>query len=193
MKLAKGSQSWESIWLPHSTVISCAHEKIRAKLTIIRYRQPHQQHHLALRSRGFTHANSKPGYGCGRSFALYSQCRTYVNFSLSRGASDLFFFLVTQAGPSAFATIHENYYYVFVGCCAVYFVIIYFYYPYGGFQTVFSHGLSLTRARETNQKTLEEIAAQFGDKVLTTEETVANTELAKESSSTHIERVESAA
>lgn len=36
---------------------------------------------------------------------------------------------VTQAGPTAFATIHENYYYVFVGCCCVYLVIIYFYYP----------------------------------------------------------------
>ena len=168
-------------------------KKIRAKLTIIRYRQPYQQHHLALRSRGFTNANSKPGYGCGCSLALYSQCRTYANSSLSSGASDLFVCLVTQAGPSAFATIHENYYYVFVGCCAVYFAIIYFYYPYARSQSVLSHGLLLTRARETNQKTLEEIAAQFGDKVLSTEETIANAELAKNSSSTHIERVESAA
>lgn len=45
---------------------------------------------------------------------------------------------VTQAGPSAFATIHEYFYYVFVGCCSVFFVIIYLYYP------------------ETKQKTLEE-------------------------------------
>jgi hypothetical protein len=37
--------------------------------------------------------------------------------------------LVTEAGPSAFANIQENYYYVFVGCCAVYLLIIYFYYP----------------------------------------------------------------
>lgn len=55
---------------------------------------------------------------------------------------------ITEAGPSAFATIHENYYYVFVGCCSVYWFIIYFFYP------------------ETNQKTLEEIAAAFGDKVV---------------------------
>ena len=36
---------------------------------------------------------------------------------------------VTEAGPSAFSNIHENYYYVFVGCCTVYLFIIYFYYP----------------------------------------------------------------
>ncbi|KAJ0278307.1 hypothetical protein COL940_007310 [Colletotrichum noveboracense] len=59
---------------------------------------------------------------------------------------------VTQAGPSAFATIHENYYYVFVGCCSVFFVIIYLYYP------------------ETKQKTLEEIAAAFGDRVVEIED-----------------------
>ncbi|KAG8625774.1 hypothetical protein KVT40_006175 [Elsinoe batatas] len=55
---------------------------------------------------------------------------------------------VTQAGPSAFASIGENYYYVFVGCCSVYLGLVYFYFP------------------ETNQKTLEEIAAAFGDKVV---------------------------
>ncbi|KAJ0385245.1 hypothetical protein COL922a_006754 [Colletotrichum nupharicola] len=59
---------------------------------------------------------------------------------------------VTQAGHSAFATIHENYYYVFVGCCSVFFVIIYLYYP------------------ETKQKTLEEIAAAFGDRVVEIED-----------------------
>jgi hypothetical protein len=37
--------------------------------------------------------------------------------------------VVTQAGPSAFSNIGENYYYVFIGCCAVYFVLIYFYFP----------------------------------------------------------------
>ena len=58
------------------------------------------------------------------------------------------FSAVTEAGPSAFSTIHENYYYVFVGCCAVYFVLIYLYFP------------------ETNQKTLEEIAASFGDRLV---------------------------
>lgn len=36
---------------------------------------------------------------------------------------------VTEAGPSAFANIKQNYYYVFVGCCAVYLVLIYFYFP----------------------------------------------------------------
>ena len=55
---------------------------------------------------------------------------------------------LTQAGPSAFTNIKENYYYVFVGCCATYFVLIYFYFP------------------ETNQRTLEEIAAAFGDDVV---------------------------
>ncbi|KAL5084641.1 hypothetical protein Trisim1_011548 [Trichoderma cf. simile WF8] len=59
---------------------------------------------------------------------------------------------ITEAGPSAFATIHQNYYYVFVGCCTVYWFIIYFYYP------------------ETNQKTLEEIAAAFGDRVVEVDE-----------------------
>lgn len=38
--------------------------------------------------------------------------------------------LVTEAGPSAFATIHENYYYVFVSCSAFFLVIAYFYFPY---------------------------------------------------------------
>jgi hypothetical protein len=36
---------------------------------------------------------------------------------------------VTEAGPSAFANIHENYYYVFVACCAVYMVLVYQYFP----------------------------------------------------------------
>ncbi|KAH8817040.1 hypothetical protein F5884DRAFT_242451 [Xylogone sp. PMI_703] len=59
---------------------------------------------------------------------------------------------ITEAGPSAFANIHENYYYVFVGCCSVYFVLIYRYFP------------------ETKQKTLEEIAAAFGDHVVEVDE-----------------------
>ena len=37
---------------------------------------------------------------------------------------------VTEAGPSAFKNIGENYYYVFVGCCAVYLVLIYLWFPY---------------------------------------------------------------
>jgi hypothetical protein len=36
---------------------------------------------------------------------------------------------VTEAGPSAFANIHENYYYVFVACTAFFFVVAYFYFP----------------------------------------------------------------
>ncbi|KAI3392011.1 hypothetical protein diail_6338 [Diaporthe ilicicola] len=55
---------------------------------------------------------------------------------------------ITEAGPSAFATIKENYYYVFVGCSLFFLVVAYFYFP------------------ETKRKTLEEIAAAFGDKVV---------------------------
>ncbi|OJK03375.1 hypothetical protein ASPACDRAFT_1894118 [Aspergillus aculeatus ATCC 16872] len=55
---------------------------------------------------------------------------------------------ITEAGPSAFANIHENYYYVFVACTVFFLVIAYFYFP------------------ETKRKTLEEIAASFGDKVV---------------------------
>ncbi|KAK1813987.1 hypothetical protein LTR12_011586 [Friedmanniomyces endolithicus] len=56
---------------------------------------------------------------------------------------------ITEAGPSAFATIKQNYYYVFVGCTFFFLVIAWFYFP------------------ETRHKTLEEIAAAFGDKVVT--------------------------
>ncbi|KAB8078990.1 MFS monosaccharide transporter [Aspergillus leporis] len=59
---------------------------------------------------------------------------------------------ITEAGPSAFANIKENYYYVFVACSAFFLVVAYFYFP------------------ETKQKTLEEIAASFGDKVVVPEE-----------------------
>ncbi|KAK8877504.1 MFS monosaccharide transporter [Apiospora arundinis] len=54
---------------------------------------------------------------------------------------------VTEAGPSAFARIGENYYYVFVGCTTFFLVVAYFYFP------------------ETRKKTLEEIASTFGDRV----------------------------
>ncbi|KAI0451603.1 putative MFS monosaccharide transporter [Xylaria acuta] len=54
----------------------------------------------------------------------------------------------TEAGPTAFANIGENYYYVFVTICAMYIALIYFYFP------------------ETKQKSLEEIAAAFGDRVV---------------------------
>ncbi|KAL5336177.1 general substrate transporter [Aspergillus crustosus] len=59
---------------------------------------------------------------------------------------------ITEAGPSAFANIKENYYYVFVGCTLFFLVIAYFYFP------------------ETKQKTLEEIAASFGDRVIDPED-----------------------
>ncbi|KAI1100900.1 putative MFS monosaccharide transporter [Jackrogersella minutella] len=55
---------------------------------------------------------------------------------------------VTEAGPSAFANIGENYYYVFVGCTIVFSILAYLYFP------------------ETRRKTLEEIAQAFGDKVV---------------------------
>ncbi|XHG02872.1 hypothetical protein AWENTII_006196 [Aspergillus wentii] len=55
---------------------------------------------------------------------------------------------VTEAGPSAFANIHENYYYVFVVCSCFFLAVAYLYFP------------------ETKQKTLEEIAAAFGDRVI---------------------------
>lgn len=56
---------------------------------------------------------------------------------------------ITEAGPSAFANIEQNYYYVFVGCTLFFLIIAYFYFP------------------ETRHKTLEEIAAAFGDRVVT--------------------------
>ncbi|KAI1623613.1 MFS transporter [Exophiala viscosa] len=59
---------------------------------------------------------------------------------------------ITEAGPSAFATIKQNYYYVFVGCSTFFLVMAYLYFP------------------ETKQKTLEEIAAAFGDKVVLLDE-----------------------
>ena len=36
---------------------------------------------------------------------------------------------VTEAGPSAFANIEENYYYVFVACTLFFLVMAYFYFP----------------------------------------------------------------
>lgn len=38
---------------------------------------------------------------------------------------------VTEAGPSAFANIRENYYYVFVACTTFFLAIAYFFFPYG--------------------------------------------------------------
>lgn len=55
---------------------------------------------------------------------------------------------ITEAGPTAFAKIKQNYYYVFVGCSSFFLVMAWFFFP------------------ETKQKSLEEIAAAFGDKVV---------------------------
>jgi hypothetical protein len=59
---------------------------------------------------------------------------------------------ITEAGPTAFANIKQNYYYVFVGCTTFFLVMAYFFFP------------------ETKQKSLEEIAAAFGDKVVLPDE-----------------------
>ncbi|KAL1696619.1 general substrate transporter [Schizophyllum commune] len=55
---------------------------------------------------------------------------------------------ITEAGPSAFANIGENYYYVFVGTTLVSAIGVFMFFP------------------ETKGKTLEAIAADFGDKVV---------------------------
>ncbi|KAI1339773.1 solute carrier family 2 [Xylariaceae sp. FL0016] len=87
---------------------------------------------------------------------------------------------ITEAGPSAFANIHENYYYVFVGCTLFFLVIAWLYYP------------------ETRRKTLEEIAAAFGDKVVEVDQSQLEREeavLAKKSveeGSGKVEQVEAA-
>ncbi|KAF2721040.1 putative MFS monosaccharide transporter [Polychaeton citri CBS 116435] len=79
---------------------------------------------------------------------------------------------ITEAGPSAFATIHENYYYVFVGCTLFFFVIAWFYFP------------------ETKQKTLEEVAAAFGDKVVLVTDNDVATEQTIFEEKAGVERVE---
>ncbi|KAM3427712.1 hypothetical protein NHJ13734_008881 [Beauveria thailandica] len=55
---------------------------------------------------------------------------------------------VTEAGPIAFAKIRENYYYVFACCTTFFLIVAYFFFP------------------ETRQQTLEEIAAAFGDEIV---------------------------
>lgn len=67
---------------------------------------------------------------------------------------------VTEAGPSAFANIGENYYYVFVGCTFCFLIVAYLYFP------------------ETRRKTLEEIARAFGDKVVLVGESEVDAEQA---------------
>lgn len=59
---------------------------------------------------------------------------------------------ITEAGPTAFAKIKQNYYYVFAGCTLFFLVMAFFFFP------------------ETKQKSLEEIAAAFGDKVVLPDE-----------------------
>lgn len=53
----------------------------------------------------------------------------YVCMSSGRRLTENNCCTVTEAGPSAFANIKENYYYVFVGCTVVFFIIAYFYFP----------------------------------------------------------------
>ncbi|OQE20332.1 hypothetical protein PENSTE_c013G09693 [Penicillium steckii] len=74
---------------------------------------------------------------------------------------------ITEAGPSAFANIHENYYYVFVACSAFFLVIAYFFFP------------------ETKQKTLEEVAAAFGDRVIAADDNAKRVSVAGEAQ--HVE------
>lgn len=69
---------------------------------------------------------------------------------------------ITEAGPSAFANIHENYYYVFVACSTFFLIMAYLYFP------------------ETRRKTLEEIAEAFGDKVVLADEADVMNEAAAE-------------
>lgn len=59
---------------------------------------------------------------------------------------------ITEAGPSAFASIKQNYYYVFVGCSVVFLAVVWMWFP------------------ETKGRTLEEIAEVFGDRVVGVEE-----------------------
>jgi len=79
---------------------------------------------------------------------------------------------ITEAGPSAFATLKQNYYYVFVGCTLFFLVMAYLYFP------------------ETRMKTLEEIAAAFGDKVVLVDETAIEAEHQKMDIKAGEERVE---
>jgi len=82
---------------------------------------------------------------------------------------------ITEAGPTAFANIRENYYYVFVACAAFFFVIAYFYFP------------------ETRHKTLEEIAAAFGDKVIEVGDREVEAEgsvLEEKAGARHVEKME---
>lgn len=65
---------------------------------------------------------------------------------------------ITEAGPTAFAKIKQNYYYVFVACSFFFLVMAYFFFP------------------ETKQKSLEEIAAAFGDKVVAPDDNNLKTE-----------------
>lgn len=59
---------------------------------------------------------------------------------------------ITEAGPSAFAEIKQNYYYVFVGCSIVFLGVVWMWFP------------------ETKGRTLEEITEVFGDRVVSIEE-----------------------
>ncbi|KAF9740358.1 hypothetical protein PMIN06_005684 [Paraphaeosphaeria minitans] len=65
---------------------------------------------------------------------------------------------ITEAAPTAQAKLRENYYYVFVGCSFFFFIFAYLYFP------------------ETRLKSLEEIAAAFGDEVIAVDEHMVEAE-----------------
>lgn len=76
---------------------------------------------------------------------------------------------ITEAGPSAFANIGENYYYVFVACSLFFLVMAYLYFP------------------ETRRKSLEQIAEDFGDKVVLVDERDVHVEAVKEATMAEIQ------
>jgi hypothetical protein len=93
-----------------------------------------QPRHLAVRGISPSGGSSKQIHGRGRILTLLRQCQQYVLQLLCASymrvvVLTIFARIVTEAGPSAFKNIKENYYYVFVGCCTVYLFIIYYFYP----------------------------------------------------------------
>lgn len=104
-----------------------------------------QQHNLALRRRSPSHSPPKQSNGSSSSITLYRQRSQLVDtrpihptpsnphhpHTINTKVSILtdYQFAVTEAGPSAFANIGENYYYVFVACTVFFFTVAYFYFP----------------------------------------------------------------
>lgn len=69
------------------------------------------------------------GLAAASHFIVNVASKSYLQLSDENMTSNLLK-TVTEAGPSAFANIHENYYYVFVVCTAFFLTIAYFYFPY---------------------------------------------------------------